>query len=177
MPTARQHMAVRVTNGRKLQSINSSQRHHLEGEHMSYTGNFMDLDPTYKDWLGDPLLRFTLNWRDNERNMSDFGNAKAVAMLRAMGAVETATDGRLQNNAGLTKPHTFRVGRRWGRVPKFGTQSLAAALAVSNLFVLGASSFPQNASGNPTLTILAQTYRTTEAIVERYLQRPGPIGG
>jgi gluconate 2-dehydrogenase alpha chain len=46
-----------------------------------------------------------------------------------------------------------------------------------NLFVLGASSFPQNPSGNPTLTILAQTYRTADAIVERYLKTPGPMAG
>jgi len=46
---------------------------------------------------------------------------------------------------------------------------------MSNLFVLGASAFPQNASGNPTLTILAQTLRTADAIVDRYVKRPGPL--
>ena len=35
-------------------------------EHMAYKGNFSDLDPTYADHLGDPLLRLTLNWNDNE---------------------------------------------------------------------------------------------------------------
>jgi len=151
----------------------------FEGEHMSYTGNFMDLDPTYKDWLGDPLLRFTLNWRDNERNMSDFGNAKAVEMLRAMGAVETATDGRLQNYDCRSYQAThIQGGTTMGTSPENSVLNpWLQHWDVSNLFVLGASSFPQNASGNPTLTILAQTYRTTEAIVERYLQKPGPICG
>jgi gluconate 2-dehydrogenase alpha chain len=37
---------------------------------------------------------------------------------------------------------------------------------VSNLFVLGASVFPQNASANRTPTILALTSRTADAIVE-----------
>jgi gluconate 2-dehydrogenase alpha chain len=46
---------------------------------------------------------------------------------------------------------------------------------VENLFVLGASAFPHNASGNPTLTILALTLRTADAIVERYLKRPGSL--
>jgi gluconate 2-dehydrogenase alpha chain len=36
---------------------------------------------------------------------------------------------------------------------------------VPNLYVLGASTFPQNASGNPTLTVLAQTLRTAAAII------------
>jgi gluconate 2-dehydrogenase alpha chain len=36
---------------------------------------------------------------------------------------------------------------------------------VPNLWVIGASAFPQNASGNPTLTALAVTYRAADAFV------------
>jgi gluconate 2-dehydrogenase alpha chain len=43
---------------------------------------------------------------------------------------------------------------------------------MSNLFVIGASSFPQNPSGNPTLTILALTLRTADVIANSYLKRP-----
>ena len=46
---------------------------------------------------------------------------------------------------------------------------------VSNLFVLGASAFPQNASANPTPTILALTYRTADAVVNRYLKNPAAL--
>jgi gluconate 2-dehydrogenase alpha chain len=46
---------------------------------------------------------------------------------------------------------------------------------VLNLFVLGASSFPQNASGNPTLTVLAVTLRAADAVIDKYLKRPGPL--
>jgi gluconate 2-dehydrogenase alpha chain len=46
---------------------------------------------------------------------------------------------------------------------------------VENLFVIGASAFPQNASGNPTLTVLALASRTADAIVDRYLKSPGPL--
>ncbi len=41
-----------------------------------------------------------------------------------------------------------------------------------NLFVLGASTFPQNPSGNPTLTVLALTMRTADAVVGRYFKKP-----
>jgi gluconate 2-dehydrogenase alpha chain len=61
----------------------------FNGEHLAYTSNFMDLDPTYKDHLGDPLLRFTFNWSDNERRMSEFAVARGLEMARAMSAVET----------------------------------------------------------------------------------------
>ena len=44
-----------------------------------------------------------------------------------------------------------------------------------NLFVIGASNFPQNASYNPTDTVGALAYRTADAIVKRYVPRPGPL--
>ena len=41
----------------------------ISGEHLAYRTNYLDLDPTYRDSLGDPLLRMTMDWNDNERNM------------------------------------------------------------------------------------------------------------
>jgi gluconate 2-dehydrogenase alpha chain len=149
----------------------------FSGEHLSYTSNFMDLDPTYKDHLGDPLLRFTLNWQDNERNMTAFASAKAVEMLRAMGAVDTLASSTLQNYDSTRYQFThIQGGTSMGRSPEESVLNpWLQHWDVSNLFALGASSFPQNGSGNPTLTILAQTYRTADAIVERYVKKPGPL--
>src|SRR3977135_2287099 len=46
---------------------------------------------------------------------------------------------------------------------------------VSNVFVIGASNFPQNASYNPTGTLGALCYWSANAIVTRYLNSPGPL--
>jgi gluconate 2-dehydrogenase alpha chain len=46
---------------------------------------------------------------------------------------------------------------------------------VPNLWVAGGSGFPQNASGNPTLTLVAMAYRAADALVSRYLKRPGAL--
>ena len=46
---------------------------------------------------------------------------------------------------------------------------------VSNLFVLGASAYPQNAGYNPTLTLGALAYWAADAIRNRYLKNPGPL--
>ena len=46
---------------------------------------------------------------------------------------------------------------------------------VQNLWVLGASCMPQNASHNPTLTILATTTWAADALIERYLKHPGSV--
>jgi gluconate 2-dehydrogenase alpha chain len=39
---------------------------------------------------------------------------------------------------------------------------------VKNLWVIGASAFPQNASGNPTLTALALTYRAADSLIGQH---------
>lgn len=44
-----------------------------------------------------------------------------------------------------------------------------------NLFVLGASSFPNNAGYNPTGTIGALSLWTAKAIIEQYVKNPGPL--
>jgi gluconate 2-dehydrogenase alpha chain len=46
---------------------------------------------------------------------------------------------------------------------------------VPNLFVIGASSFPQTGAGNPTLTVMAVTYHSANAVVEKYLKNPGRL--
>ena len=46
---------------------------------------------------------------------------------------------------------------------------------VPNVFVIGASNFPQNASYNPTDTVGALAYWAADAIVKQYLKSPGPL--
>ena len=46
---------------------------------------------------------------------------------------------------------------------------------VSNLFLMGAGAFPQNAGYNPTDTVGALTYWSAKAIVDDYLRAPGPM--
>ena len=46
---------------------------------------------------------------------------------------------------------------------------------VPNLFVIGASAFPQNAGYNPTGTVGALSYWAAAAIKDRYLKQPGAL--
>ena len=46
---------------------------------------------------------------------------------------------------------------------------------VPNVFVIGASNYPQNASYNPTDTLGALAYWSADAIVHKYLKAPGPL--
>ncbi len=46
---------------------------------------------------------------------------------------------------------------------------------VPNLFVIGASAFPQNAGYNPTGTVGALAYWAADAIRTKYLKNPGQL--
>jgi len=149
----------------------------FSGEHLAYKGNYMDLDPTYKDRLGDPLLRMTLDWHDNERHMSEFASEKAVEMGRAMGAKEIIPFPTLRNYDATRYQSThLQGGTIMGPLPdRSVVNPLLQHWQFSNLFILGGSCIPQNAAANPTPTILALTYRTADALVDRYLKHPGAL--
>jgi gluconate 2-dehydrogenase alpha chain len=46
---------------------------------------------------------------------------------------------------------------------------------VPNVFVIGASAFPQNGGYNPTGTVGALTFQALDAIKTRYLKKPGAL--
>jgi gluconate 2-dehydrogenase alpha chain len=46
---------------------------------------------------------------------------------------------------------------------------------VPNLFILGASAFPQNPGYNPTLTVGALAFWAATAIRSKYLKSPGKL--
>jgi gluconate 2-dehydrogenase alpha chain len=149
----------------------------ISGEHPAYRGNYLDLDPRYRDALGDPLIRMTIDWQDNDRKLLAYMMKRMAPLAPAMGAREVRADsGLLRYDATLYRSSHLQGGTIMGASPE--TSVLNPWLQhwqVSNLFVLGASSFPQNPSGNPTLTVLAQTMRTADAMVGRYFRKPGPL--
>jgi len=157
-----------------LDAYDRTGRIFVTAEHLAYRGNYMDLDPSYKDCYGKPLLRLTLDWRDNERRMVDFLTAKAVGIARAMGAREvTPFPGLKKYDVTRYQSTHIQGGAIMGRSPdRSVVNPHLQHWRMRNLFVLGASAFPQNPSGNPTLTAMALAYRTADAVVERYLKRP-----
>jgi gluconate 2-dehydrogenase alpha chain len=148
------------------------------GRHLAYRDNYIDLDPTYKDHNGDPLARMTLDWRENERRMAEFMIPKGVEMARAMGAKEVTPFRGLEAHYDTRRYQSTHLlgGTILGTSPERSVVNpYSQQWQLANLFVIGGSIFPQNASGHPTMTILAQTLRTADAVVDRYLKRPGPL--
>src|SRR5207247_4468598 len=58
----------------------------LAGEHLAWRQNYMDLDPSYTDKVGDPLLRCTLNWTDHDHKQREIAEQIQAKSAREGGA-------------------------------------------------------------------------------------------
>jgi gluconate 2-dehydrogenase alpha chain len=151
---------------------------HASGGNFANRGNYLDLDPTYRDEAGLPLLRMTFNFREQDYKLSAYTLGKAIEIAKAMNPALLGTPmprkGNLNvvpyqstHNTGGTimgdDPHTSVVNR--------DLQSWEA----DNLFILGASVFPQNPAHPPTGAVGALSYWAAQAILTRYVKSPGPL--
>jgi gluconate 2-dehydrogenase alpha chain len=147
-----------------------------QGSVMSYRNNYLDLDPTYKDPLGRPLMRMTFDYQDNERKMANWMAERCNEIAKAMGAKTTQINRLVGPWSVVPYQTTHNTGGAvMGNDPKTSVLNrYLQSWDVSNVFVMGASAFPQNAGYNPTGTVGALTYWALEAI-SRYLKSPAPL--
>jgi gluconate 2-dehydrogenase alpha chain len=148
-----------------------------QGSVMSYRANYIDLDPTYKDPLGRPLMRITFDYQENERKMANFMAERCEEIAKAMGA-KTATINRLNGPWSVIPYQTTHNtgGTVMGSDPTTSVLNrYLQSWDVPNVFVTGASAFPQNAGYNPTGTVGALTYWALDAILNKYLKSPGAL--
>jgi gluconate 2-dehydrogenase alpha chain len=144
---------------------------------MSYRDSFLDLDPTYKDAWGQPLLRMTFDFHDNEHKMSDYLTDKAVDIAKAMNPSAMKVS-RRHGPYDITAYQTTHNtgGAIMGANPRdSAVNRYLQSWDVPNVFVMGASAFPQNHGYNPTDTLAALAYFSAKAIREQYLPNPGPL--
>jgi gluconate 2-dehydrogenase alpha chain len=147
------------------------------GAVMSHRQNYLDLDPTYKDVYGRPLLRMTFDFTDNEHKMSKYLTDKATAIAKAMKPREFKVNGRDGHYSIVPYQTTHNTGGTiMGANPRESvTNKFLQSWDVPNLFLLGSGAFPQNAGYNPTGTVGALAYHAAKAIREQYLRAPGPL--
>jgi gluconate 2-dehydrogenase alpha chain len=143
----------------------------------SHRDAYLDLDPTYRDIHGRPLLRMTFDFHDNELKMSRFLTARAEEIARAMKPREIRSHPRGRHYDIEPYQTTHNTGGAiMGADPNTSVvNSYLQSWDVPNVFVMGACAFPQQAGYNPTATVAALAYRAAGAIKTRYLRNPGPL--
>jgi gluconate 2-dehydrogenase alpha chain len=149
----------------------------VHGSSMSRRQNYLDLDPTYRDAWGQPLLRMTFDFPQNDLRMSAHLTGKAVEIANAMGAKLVAGSPRKAPYTSQQYQSTHNTGGTvMGENPRTSVVNrYLQSWDVANLFVIGASNYPQNASWNPSGTLGALTYWALDAIKNQYLKNPRPL--
>jgi gluconate 2-dehydrogenase alpha chain len=170
--------------GRKWKaSVAECYTHHLSmdahGAHQSYRVNHLDLDPTYKNVYGQPLLRMTFDWQENDVRMNQF-------MFQQMEKAAKALNPKFISGAPKKKGEHFNTtvyqtthlngGVIMGASPESSVLNrYLQSWDVHNVFVPGASAFPQGLGYNPTGLLAALTYWSAKAIRDTYLKKPGAL--
>jgi gluconate 2-dehydrogenase alpha chain len=150
----------------------------IQGESLPYDDQFMDLDPNYTDAWGQPLLRLTFDFHENDHNLYSFIAKKAKEILKVMGPDEILAYTPALSPFEIDIYQTTHItgGAIMGADP--GTSVVTEHGQVwdtPNVFVTGAAQYPQNPGANPTGTLAALAYRSGDAIVDRYFHSPGEL--
>jgi gluconate 2-dehydrogenase alpha chain len=150
----------------------------VSGSNYANRNNYLDLDPTYRDQLGRPLLRMTYNFVENDYKVAEYTLDVAVKIARAMNP-SIMGQPRLRRGDYDIVPYqsTHNTGGTiMGTDPKASVVNrYLQSWDAHNLFIMGASTFPQQPAYNPTGPVGALAYWSAEAIVGKYLKSPGPL--
>jgi choline dehydrogenase-like flavoprotein len=139
---------------------------HPYGEIPPRADNRIEVDETKLDQYGLPMMRIVLNYADNERKMSE-------EMYDTVEAIVKAAKGELLNYQRGAWDHPGSPIHEHGTV-RMGSDPKHSMLngfnqmhAVKNVFVPDGSSFPSATEKNPTLTILAVAWRSSDYLAEQ----------
>ena len=147
------------------------------GSVMANRYNYYDLDPTYRNAFGQPLMRMTFDYKENELKMGRHAAQKVNDLAKSMNP---------------TSFNAASVRDSWSVVPYQSTHNTGGTIMgtnpsnsvvnkylqswdAHNLFTVGANVFAHNASYNPTGPVGALAYWTADAIKTKYLKNPGPL--
>ena len=148
------------------------------GSVMAHRYNCYDLDSTYRNAFGQPLMRMTFDYKANEHKMGIHAAQTINTIANSMNPT------KLNPAVARTNPWTvvpYQSTHNTGGTI-MGTNPRDSALNkylqswdCHNLFVVGANVFPHNSSYNPTGPVGALAYWTADAIKNRYLKNPAPL--
>src|SRR5690606_9818862 len=138
---------------------------HPFGETLPYRHNRITVDESKTDRYGVPLLKIDYAIGDNERKMTahiydvleEVGKAAGIEWVHFR-------RGEMDNNGSAIHEHgCCRMGEDPKRSALNGFNQMHE---VKNLFVVDGSAFTSASEKNPTLTILALSWRATDYLAE-----------
>jgi len=142
------------------------------GEMIPNQNSYCEIDPSTVDEWGIPVLRFHWQWSDNEIKMARDMQQTFREIVEAGGGTyydRTVPDG--PNPWGIEDGgviiHELGVVRMGNSPRTSALNGYCQAHDVKNLFVNDAAPFVSNPDKNPTLTIMALSWRASEYLLDQ----------
>jgi choline dehydrogenase-like flavoprotein len=139
------------------------------GEMIPNENCFADLDPQVTDKFGIPSLRFHWKWSEHELNQAKHAEQTFEALIEAMGG---SVHKSLMGNRGKSLENPGAIihevgGAIIGADPKKSVcNSFNQTWDVKNLVLCDGAPFASNADKNPTLTIMALSWRACDHLID-----------
>ena len=147
-----------------------------QGSVMSYRDSYLSLDPTYRDSHGLPLLRITFDWHDNEQRMAVFCADRLDQIVAAMKPESrwalVMKPGSHWDTRIYQSTHTTGGAIMGSNPSNSVVNRYSQSWQVPNLFIHGASTFPQNIGYNPTGLLAGLAYFSAQELRATYLKSP-----
>ena len=144
------------------------------GECIARKDNYCDIDPTTVDEWGIPVLRFNYTWSDHERKQAKHMHNTFEEIMHNVGGQPLGYKPGPEKDYGLLNPG--RIIHEVGTT-RMGNESRTSVVnkyqqihEVKNVFVVDGGPFVSQADKNPTWTILALSWRTSEYIIDQLKQ-------
>ena len=144
------------------------------GEQIPNDDCWAELDPEVKDKFGIPVLRFHWRWTDHEYNQAKHMQETFRALIAEMGGTVFAQMPTRERGYGLATGGRIiheLGGTRMGANPSTSVLNAnCQAHDCRNLFVADGAPFVSQADKNPTWTILALAWKTSDYIAQQRRQ-------
>ncbi len=150
------------------------------GEMIPNENSYCEIDPNVVDKWGIPVLRFHFKWSDDEI-------LQAKHMQETFQEIITTAGGRVTSSAGADR--NWGIARGGEIIHEVGATKMGDNAKTSvlnqycqawdckNLFITDAAPFASNADKNPTLSITALGWRTSDYIVDQVKKRNLAVSG
>ncbi|HKV71847.1 MAG TPA: GMC oxidoreductase, partial [Gemmatimonadales bacterium] len=134
------------------------------GECLPNHDNYLEIDHTRKDKWGVPVIKISVSYSDNERQLMEDSSIAAAEMLAAAGArdISVGTDFSPPGKA-IHEMGTCRMGRD---AKTSVLNSNNQSWDIPNLFITDGACMTSSACQNPSITYMALTARAANFAVD-----------
>jgi len=180
MPSMGEGMGLASVGGTYGLKLKEEARRHY-GANIGFAGRgemipnkdcYCEIDPSVKDKWGIPVLRFHWKWHEHELKQAVHMQKTFAEIIDSLGGkAKPQLDPQKAIMKGGAIIHEVGTTRMGSDAKESVLNQYCQSWEVKNLFVMDGGSFASNPDKNPTLTILALAWRSTDYMIQAFKRK------